>query len=74
MQTLGGSDVDDNAGGTVRDPAREAIGRRDLDEERGFFYRQYKQWTTEQAGVDDQTCSVGRRREEDVETRSVVES
>ena len=66
--------MDNNAGGTVRDPAREATRRRDLDEARGFFRRQCEQRTTKQAGVDDQACSVGRRREEDVETRSVVES
>jgi hypothetical protein len=39
MQTLGGSDIDDDVGATFRDPARETIGRRYLDEERGFFYR-----------------------------------
>jgi hypothetical protein len=62
MQTLRGSDIDNNVGGTVRDPAREAIRRRDLDEARGLFRRQRKQRTIEQAGVDDQACSIGGRR------------
>jgi hypothetical protein len=31
--------MDDNIGGTVRDPTREATGRRYLDKARGFFRR-----------------------------------
>jgi hypothetical protein len=34
--------MDNNVGGTVRDPAREAIGRCYLDKARGFFRRQRK--------------------------------
>jgi hypothetical protein len=31
--------MDDNVGGMFRDPARETVGRRYLDKERGFFHR-----------------------------------